>query len=67
MLVFSVARLGEFTVPAIAKFDPSKHIMCQQVEFTNNHEGLLVIKFKLPVTKTLSSGKEVLKSRRRLV
>jgi len=56
---FSIVRLEEFMIPAIAKFDPTKHITQHQVKFTSNHEGLPVIKFKLPITKSSSNGEEV--------
>lgn len=56
---FSIARLGEFTVQAISKFDPAMHITRLHVESTTNHEGLPVIKFKLPRTKTASNGEEI--------
>lgn len=56
---FSIARLGEFTVPAIAKFNPSLHITRHNVDFTQNHKNLPVIKFFLPTTKTAQGGESV--------
>jgi hypothetical protein len=53
---YCVARLGEFTVPAIAKFDRTKHISRADVKFTFNHENLPVIMFSLPCTKTSPEG-----------
>jgi hypothetical protein len=53
---YCVARLGEFTVPAIAKFDRTKHISRADVKFTFNHENLPVITFSLPCTKTSPEG-----------
>ncbi|KAF9224605.1 hypothetical protein BS17DRAFT_795523 [Gyrodon lividus] len=55
---FCIARLGEFTVPAISKFDPSKHIMRAGVVLMHNHEGLPVMKFSLPFTKASKDGEE---------
>ncbi|KAF8833242.1 hypothetical protein BDN67DRAFT_872947, partial [Paxillus ammoniavirescens] len=37
---FYVARLGEFTVLVISKFDPAKHITHANVSSMQNHEGL---------------------------
>ncbi|KAF8835289.1 hypothetical protein BDN67DRAFT_473711 [Paxillus ammoniavirescens] len=56
---FCIARLGEFTVPAISKFDPSKHITRAGFTLTQNHEGLPVMHFSLPSTKTSKEGEEV--------
>jgi len=56
---FCIARLGEFTVPAISKFDPAKHITRAGLSFTQNHQGLPVIKFALPTTKMSTVGEDV--------
>ncbi|KAF8836513.1 hypothetical protein BDN67DRAFT_879765, partial [Paxillus ammoniavirescens] len=56
---FCITRLGEFTVPAISKFDPSKHITRAGFTLTQNHEGLTVMRFSLPSTKTSKEGEEV--------
>ncbi|KAF8546403.1 hypothetical protein OG21DRAFT_1390974, partial [Imleria badia] len=56
---YSVARLGEFTVTAIAKFDPTKHITRQNVSFLQDQHDLPVIKFALPSTKCTPDGEDV--------
>jgi hypothetical protein len=55
---FCVARLGEFTVPAISKFDPSKHITRSHVSHTRDHNLLPVTVFHLPSTKSAPSGED---------
>ena len=47
-----VARLGEFTVPSINAFDPTKHITRTGVSQIKDRNGLTVYKFNLPWTKT---------------
>ncbi|KAG2746292.1 hypothetical protein P692DRAFT_20739532 [Suillus brevipes Sb2] len=49
---YAVARLGEFTVPAINAFNPSKHITCANVSKAFDRNGLPVTKFHIPSTKT---------------
>jgi hypothetical protein len=49
---YSIARLGEFTVPAIRSFDPSKHITHENVPETIDCNNLPVTKFHIPSTKT---------------
>ncbi|KAF8131385.1 hypothetical protein EV363DRAFT_1164877 [Boletus edulis] len=49
---FCVARLGKLTVPAINKYDPATYISRSCFSISNNHEGLPVMKFHLPHTKT---------------
>ena len=56
---FCIARLGEFTVPAISKFNPTKHITRAGLFFTQNHQNLPVIKFSIPMTKTSPTGEDV--------
>ena len=56
---YCIARLGEFTVPAISKFNPTKHISRSGLITTRNHDGLPVMRFSIPVTKTASDGEEV--------
>ncbi|KIJ09471.1 hypothetical protein PAXINDRAFT_59604, partial [Paxillus involutus ATCC 200175] len=56
---FCIACLGEFMVPAISKFNPSKHITRASFALTQNHEGLPVMHFSLPSTKTSKEGEEV--------
>jgi hypothetical protein len=52
MTFYSIARLGEFTVPAIRSFYPSKHITCENVSETVDRNNLPVTKFHIPSTKT---------------
>ncbi|KIJ05117.1 hypothetical protein PAXINDRAFT_21600 [Paxillus involutus ATCC 200175] len=56
---YCIARLGEFTVPAISRFDPAKHISRAGLIVTRNHNNLPVMKFSIPSTKTSSDGEEV--------
>ncbi|KAF8833786.1 hypothetical protein BDN67DRAFT_998878 [Paxillus ammoniavirescens] len=56
---YCIARLGEFTVPAISRFDPAKHISCAGLIIMRNHNNLPVMKFSIPNTKTSSDGEEV--------
>lgn len=56
---YCIARLGEFTVPAISKFDPTKHISRSGLITTRSHDDLPVMSFSIPVTKTASDGEEV--------
>ena len=56
---FCIAHLGEFTVLAISKFDPTKHVTRASLTFTQNHQNLPVIKFSLPTTKTSPTGEDV--------
>lgn len=48
---YCVARLGEFTVPAIAKFSQSEHITRSNLSFANDPEGRPIIQFFIPFTK----------------
>lgn len=59
IVFYSVARLGKFTVMAITKFDPSKHITSQNVSFLMDQGSLLVIKFTLPSTKCTPDSEDV--------
>ncbi|KIJ06928.1 hypothetical protein PAXINDRAFT_91249 [Paxillus involutus ATCC 200175] len=56
---YCIAHLGEFTVPAISRFDPTKHISRAGLIITRNHNNLPVMKFSIPNTKTSSDGEEV--------
>ncbi|KAI0037347.1 hypothetical protein FA95DRAFT_1459614, partial [Auriscalpium vulgare] len=51
-LFYSVSRTGEFTVPAIARFDPAKHISAARVKPETDRQGRAVMSFALPSTKT---------------
>ena len=56
---YCVARLGEFTVPTITRFEPSKHITHCNVTFLRDQNNLPVIKFNLPVTKCAHEGEDM--------
>ena len=56
---YCVARLGEFTVPAITRFDPTKHVTRHNVIFLRDQNNLPIMKFNLPVTKCAPEGEDV--------
>jgi len=59
---WGVARVGEFTVPSINAFDPTKHITRAGLTQVTDRNGLTVLKFHLPWTKTskaVSKGESV--------
>lgn len=56
---YSCARLGEFTVPTLSSFDPTKHISPILVSDERDRQGRQVKKFALPFTKTSPSGEDV--------
>ena len=59
VIFYSIARLGEFTVTAITKFDPTKHITPRNVSFLKDQHELPVIKFALPSIKCVPDGEDV--------
>ncbi|KIN98975.1 hypothetical protein M404DRAFT_30938 [Pisolithus tinctorius Marx 270] len=58
IVFYCVARLGEFTVPAIKQFDPSKHITRVHVTHLHDLSGLPVTKFRIPWTKMSPTGED---------
>ncbi|KIK76989.1 hypothetical protein PAXRUDRAFT_168168, partial [Paxillus rubicundulus Ve08.2h10] len=58
VIFFCVTRLGEFTVPTIAKSDPEKYITQAQVTHMQDHNGLLVTVFHIPSTKCAPNGED---------
>lgn len=50
-----IARLGEFTVPAIKNFSPARHITRADVATVQDRHALTVLKFNIPFTKTSAS------------
>ncbi|KIK92064.1 hypothetical protein PAXRUDRAFT_794795 [Paxillus rubicundulus Ve08.2h10] len=58
IVLYCVARLGEFTVPAISKFNPSEHITRAGLLHLWDPEGLLVMKFRIPFTKCSATGED---------
>ena len=53
---YSVARLGEFTVPAISKFQPTQHITRAHCTRALDHNDTMILSFNLPTTKCSRSG-----------
>ncbi|KAH7920748.1 hypothetical protein BV22DRAFT_966449, partial [Leucogyrophana mollusca] len=49
---YCVARLGEFTVPALKNFDPTKHVTRAHMARESDRNGLTVTKFHIPSTKS---------------
>ena len=56
VVFFCITRLGEFTVPAIAKFNPTKHITQCNATLLQDAQNWLVLKFSIPVTKCSPNG-----------
>lgn len=53
---YSVSRLGEFTVPAIKRFDAHIHITRANISQSTNHDNLEVVSFNIPRTKCAPTG-----------
>lgn len=58
MCFWSVARLGELTVPNIQSFDAQKHITRANVSQVTDRDGKQVTKFFIPFTKTAGANGE---------
>ena len=56
---FSVARLGEFTLPSLKAFLPEHHIKCSDVREDQDRQRHKVTVFKLPHTKCFVTGEDV--------
>jgi hypothetical protein len=56
---YSVARLGEFTLPSLKAFSSTEHVKPSDVHRDQDRHGLHVTIFKLPRTKTSIDGEEV--------
>jgi hypothetical protein len=56
---FSVARLGEFTVPSLKAFLPHLHVKPSDVRRDQDRNGFQVTVFKLPHTKCATGGEDV--------
>ncbi|KAI6140620.1 hypothetical protein BKA82DRAFT_154547 [Pisolithus tinctorius] len=54
-----ITRLGEFTVPSIKSFGPTKHVSRASYHLVHNHQGLPVMVFNLPATKCSIKGEMV--------
>ena len=56
---WSIARLGEFTVPALKSYTPLKYISRSRVQEETDRNGLQVLRFSLPWTKVSASGEDL--------
>jgi hypothetical protein len=56
---YAAARLGEFTVPNLAAFNPAAHVKPSDVRQDQDWNGNVVAVFCLPKTKTKTEGEEV--------
>lgn len=56
---WSVACTGEFTVPSMEKFDPTKHVKRSDIRPAQDRNGLKVTVFALPHTKCSRDGEDV--------
>ncbi|KIO07312.1 hypothetical protein M404DRAFT_136335 [Pisolithus tinctorius Marx 270] len=57
IIFYCMARLGEFTVPAVKQFDPMKHITRVHVTL-HNLSSLPITKFHIPWTKMSLAGED---------
>ena len=55
---FCIACFGEFTIPAIFKYNPTRYIAHSSYTLTMNHQGLPVMHFMLPITRTALNSEE---------
>ncbi|KAJ8589431.1 hypothetical protein M405DRAFT_933490 [Rhizopogon salebrosus TDB-379] len=55
---YCIARLGEFKVDSIKKFDPSVHVLRGAVSETVDRNGLPITKFRIPRTKASPTEEE---------
>jgi integrase len=58
-MFFTVARVGEFTVPSVERFNPAIHVKRSDVRPEEDRHGLQVTVFALPWTKCAPAGEEV--------
>ncbi|KZT39753.1 hypothetical protein SISSUDRAFT_959187, partial [Sistotremastrum suecicum HHB10207 ss-3] len=56
---FTIARLGEFTVPTLTKFTLANVIQRRHIRTENDRHGLEVTVFALPKTKASATGEDV--------
>jgi hypothetical protein len=56
---YAAARLGEFTVPNLKGFDPSRHVKPADVRDETDRNGNLITVFTIPRTKTKPEGEDV--------
>ncbi|KAI6146953.1 hypothetical protein EDD17DRAFT_1494766 [Pisolithus thermaeus] len=58
IVFYCISHLGEFTVPSIKHFDPTKHITWAHMSHHHDLHGLPVTKFHIPWTKTSPTGED---------
>ena len=57
---YSVARVGEVTVPQLNAFDPTKHVMPANLRMSSNQDGAEVAMLHIPHTKAAPlKGKDI--------
>ncbi|KAG2056926.1 hypothetical protein BDR06DRAFT_1038034, partial [Suillus hirtellus] len=56
---FTIAHVGEFTVPSLHRFDPQRHIKVSDWRYDADRHGFHVTIFHLPRTKTSLLGEDV--------
>ena len=56
---YSLARLGEFTVPSLKAFDPDRHVKRSNMSSRRDRNNFQVSVLHIPVTKTSRKGEDV--------
>lgn len=56
---YSIARLGEFTIPNLTAFDPTLHVKRSDIVNDTDRNGLKTTAFHLPRTKSSPTGEDV--------
>ncbi|KAJ8596779.1 hypothetical protein M405DRAFT_725572 [Rhizopogon salebrosus TDB-379] len=56
---FTIARMGEFTVPSLHAFDPLTHVKVSDIHYEKDRNGFDVIVFHLPWTKSSPIGEDL--------
>ncbi|KAG2056796.1 hypothetical protein BDR06DRAFT_879473 [Suillus hirtellus] len=56
---FTIARMGEFTVPSLKDFNRQKHVTVGDIRHEVDRHGFNVTVFHLPRTKTSPTGEDV--------
>lgn len=56
---YTIARIGEFTIPSLHSFDPQIHVKVSDLCFDTDCHGFRVAIFHLPRTKTSLVGEDV--------
>ncbi|KAF4609430.1 hypothetical protein D9613_012950 [Agrocybe pediades] len=58
-IFWSAARVGEFTLPNLKAFNPTKHVKVSDVSHSTDRQGNPVTRFRLPHTKCSPTGEDV--------